>query len=543
MSKNLDKFIQQQVDAGSFEPSELDWYKLTTMLDKKEEKKKPFGLWMWIGAAAIVSVSLLMYQLNKKDATQQLATKNNVATANNNIQNATNTIDEIETKEINAETKTITTATTVNKITEPTANKALENYSQKSTTQIKSIATVNSSNSELKATTSKATAQNDELPIEKTKSNIQQSEVKLFEQKKEAVKKAKLVFNNGHLISAQKSKVAQNETSLKTIDKTSNQINVIGNASVKSNKINKLNKSKEQQSSLQNQMESDLQNQLANKKPTAIKSKEQHVAHSIAEYKALVQQYGVNNITKLFNPAETNPRYNPNATYQATTKAPAVEEPALANSTTPSIEPPHDMFGNNDEVKNKFYFLGALSANKQFAPSNAFGFSPCGGFGLSKMLSKKISLGTQILYLQYNGINAYKAQAINKYSFGRKQDSFRVNYNSLTQVAIPLRIEYSIAKVISLQAGVQPTYIVEVHSKIQNGTSVATKENGWRTGFNKLDVMATAGIGVLITPRFGLDLMYARGFTDVTQNNYFNNTNKDEQQRITFGFKYIFKNK
>jgi hypothetical protein len=535
MSNKLDKFIQREVEAGSFAPSELDWYNMAKMLELQNKKKRPIGIWIWLSSTLLLSlVATGVYQFNKKESNAISA--HQVAQTKIAQQSTVTNTNTEEAVSASKNTSTHSEAPTINKqvdINEKNINneQAIKN-TKIETNNTKEIFT---NNTIAEASSSKVS----DLNINKENRIASNNEA------------PKSLKNNNPIANFAKPAPIKQKTIQQAVKETKPQAEVIAKLNTNKEQVKittpkapvKRKKSIPTQAAIQSQMDKDIVAQLNNKASRKEESPKQHIAHSMAEYKALVQQYGVNNITKLFPPSETNPRYNPDAVFQANTKAPAPIVEASNNTPTASIEPPNDLFNNDEVVKNKFYFLGAVSANKQFAPSTGYGYTPCVGFGLSKRLSDKWSLGSQVLYLRFDGVNSYKAQAINKYSFGRKQDSFRVNYNSFSQIAIPLRMEYHFAKVISLQAGVQPTYIVEVHSKVQNGSAVATKENGYRTGFNKLDIMATAGLGINFAPRFGLDLMYARGFTDVTQNNYFNNTNIDNQQRINIGFKYTFKNK
>jgi hypothetical protein len=241
-------------------------------------------------------------------------------------------------------------------------------------------------------------------------------------------------------------------------------------------------------------------------------------------YNKLAKTYGENNITKLSATII-------NAVRQELTKAQA--------------DNINDFFSQQNNMRTKYFVLAGMSINQGLVFDTLHkikqGVTPFIGLGFSKLLNPNFGIRMDALFSSYNQINGSSATPLSNYSFGRSKDSFTVNYKKFTQVVVPFRMEYQMARIFSLYAGASASYLVDVNSQVKDGGNPLVSRWGYRDGFNKLDIAATFGFGFALTKTLGLEAFYQHGFMDLTNNNYFNNTQTHTQKRILCGLKYNFK--
>jgi hypothetical protein len=95
---------------------------------------------------------------------------------------------------------------------------------------------------------------------------------------------------------------------------------------------------------------------------------------------------------------------------------------------------------------------------------------------------------------------------------------------------------------ISLGAGLE--YLVNVKSDVKEfgTTNYTINQWGYTDGFNRTGAIAMFNYSYNVFNEFWLSMMVQKGFTDMTQANYFTTNSKDKNLNLRIGIQYQFSN-
>lgn len=218
--------------------------------------------------------------------------------------------------------------------------------------------------------------------------------------------------------------------------------------------------------------------------------------------------------------------------------------PSVMN-TVPPVPQPETAPTDRKSLPFEFFAMAGCNANKGLHGNTTtqvpWGLAPFVSFGLQKKLSTKLSLATQVGFTYFNGLNLESKVTSYRYSFGVDSSSFTVSYRKWLQFYLPITLSYSWRKGHEVLVSAGMTYATDMNSLVkENANTSAYQANGYRNGFAAIDVMAQLGYQLQLNPRFAALLLWQQGFRDVTDNQYFNQTDVHRQSKLTLGIKYHF---
>lgn len=235
----------------------------------------------------------------------------------------------------------------------------------------------------------------------------------------------------------------------------------------------------------------------------------------------------------------TTLRYQPMSS--ATADA-ASAKSAEGSTNTVVKENPASSFGPKPF---EFFLMAGMNMNKGFAGNVdapvQWGFSPYVGAGLSKPISSKITLASHVGFTYFNGLNTEKKVTNYVYSFGYDSTQFSVQHKKMFEVNLPISLYYQVIRNHYLMASIGGSYAMDVSSSVKaNSQAKATNQNGYRSGFNAVDIFAGLGYSVQVFRNLMLQFGFQYGFLDRTKNAYFNSNQHHSQTRFSLGIKYSF---
>ena len=238
----------------------------------------------------------------------------------------------------------------------------------------------------------------------------------------------------------------------------------------------------------------------------------------------------------------------------ATTSSTTQTTPVAASASTVA----------DNAVKNKslhWAILAGLNINKGFqgnvsSPVSWAG-APYAGVGFDRNLSNKFMFCANIGFTYFNGLNTERSVSSYQYSFGIDSSIFTVNHKKLMELNLPLSLYYQIMQRHYLMLSIGATYAFDVSSRVsqtsmsnntgttsvgtKTPTTVSTTQSGYRTGYNQGDVFMQVGYSYRVFQGVMLQCILQQGFLDMTRNQYFNNSVRNTQTRISVGIHYQFK--
>lgn len=235
----------------------------------------------------------------------------------------------------------------------------------------------------------------------------------------------------------------------------------------------------------------------------------------------------------------TTLRYQPMSS--ATTDA-ASANSAEGSTNTVVKENPSSSFGPKSL---EFFLMAGMNMNKGFAGNVdapiKWGFSPYVGAGLSKAISSKITLASHVGFTYFNGLNTEKKVTNYVYSFGYDSTQFSVQHKKMFEMYLPISLYYQVIRNHYLMASIGGSYAMDVSSSVKaNSQAKATNQNGYRSGFNAVDIFAGLGYSVQVFRNLMLQFGFQYGILDRTKNDYFNSNQHHSQTRFSLGIKYSF---
>lgn len=223
--------------------------------------------------------------------------------------------------------------------------------------------------------------------------------------------------------------------------------------------------------------------------------------------------------------------------------ADAVSAKSAEGSTNTVVkENPSSSFGPKPL---EFFLMAGVNMNKGFAGNVdapiKWGFSPYVGAGLSKSISSKITLASHVGFTYFNGLNTEKKVTNYVYSFGYDSTQFSVQHKKMFEMYLPVSLYYQVIRNHYLMASIGGSYAMDVSSSVKaNSQAKATNQNGYRSGFNAVDIFAGLGYSVQVFRNLMLQFGFQYGFLDRTKNDYFNSNQHHSQTRFSLGIKYSF---
>lgn len=175
--------------------------------------------------------------------------------------------------------------------------------------------------------------------------------------------------------------------------------------------------------------------------------------------------------------------------------------------------------------------------------SSRIGFGYFGGLRLAYKLDKNWFVGVQPLVYSRGAINTSIQTEKTAYDFGANADEFIVKNKALLFLEMPISIGYRIQRhQISFGAGVE--YLANVKSDVKDfGTTEYTPNQwGYTDGFNRFGTIGMFNYAFNVYNEFWLTMMVQKGFTDLTQSDYFTTNSKDKNFNLRIGIQYQFNN-
>lgn len=558
----LDDFLRQQVEGTEFSFKEDYWSKMSEKLDNEDKRKKGFWLWRGLSMLAVLIVvgggTFLYSKVFHKKSNQSEVVKQELkaepiseATSPNETEpidetNSSETVNSSLTNEPSNQNQNSTnqniptTNSTSNTNNSSTTN---QNSQQNNTQQL----TTQPSNSK-----SQTDPTNQDAVVKKTANKRIASGIKVDEiiDRVEPAKKERK-DKKTKAIQSRKNEVVQNNSS----SKASNTNREIVKKNVKTKSKNSKNKDLEKIDMNLNR-NAKSSNATQNSNNDALDSKN-HKDNTVANNPLVINgqsMRAVDSVTyypkQQLDPSKTNPRYIASLSDYIPEYIDHIkiydlepvkgEEVASASSAqAKASKPVYDLKPLN------YYFLAGLNANMGMKGTldkkMPVGFSPYVGVGLEKEIAPKITLASHVGFTYFNALNSNKVVTNTVYSFGVDSSNFSVEHKKMMQMYLPLTMNYEILKRHYLMLSIGASYTFDVSSSVKENSNSNPKSTfGYKTGFNVFDFFMQGGYQFQLSNKFGFMIWYQRGFTDMTKNAYFNNTNKDIQSRVSIGLKYSF---
>jgi hypothetical protein len=203
----------------------------------------------------------------------------------------------------------------------------------------------------------------------------------------------------------------------------------------------------------------------------------------------------------------------------------------------------------------------ALSSNKRFRNNQV---SIVGATSVS--FNKEIDLSRSdkyfgLKYVSQKGPNVYLVSGINYKTIGARDldvaekheieyDDFGKTYalyevapQALHYVELPLLVQFSVSERQNLYGGVAAAWLVNASMNTQmvnDGQPILNPETNWGNDgrFTPYDMSVILGYNTAIFGRLVGGIEYSYGMTDVTKNNYYNNSQVDRTSRLRVKLEY-----
>ncbi len=192
-----------------------------------------------------------------------------------------------------------------------------------------------------------------------------------------------------------------------------------------------------------------------------------------------------------------------------------------------------------------FSLLGGVSDSRGFegntASNSRIGFGYFGGLKVAYKIDKNWFVAAQPLIYSIGAINTSVQTEKMAYDFGGEADEFIVKNKALLFAELPVSIGYRVQRhQISLGAGLE--YLVNVKSDVKEfgTTNYTINQWGYTDGFNRTGAIAMFNYSYNVFNEFWLSMMVQKGFTDMTQANYFTTNSKDKNLNLRIGIQYQF---
>jgi hypothetical protein len=168
--------------------------------------------------------------------------------------------------------------------------------------------------------------------------------------------------------------------------------------------------------------------------------------------------------------------------------------------------------------------------------------SPYAGIGYWLPINSRLDVHAQIGATYINGLQ-YKYTATNyTYGFGIDSTMFTMQYKTLYQLCIPISANYKISLKQSMMAGLGANIGLDVLSNVkQFNTNTNANAWGYGGGFATVAPYATLGYQYQIFSNLYMHAIYQQGLMDITNNQFFNNSNIDRNSKATIGITYKIK--
>jgi hypothetical protein len=552
MEQNFDDYLKQELEASTFKATDADWQQALAMLEDEDKKDKPVFFY-WRNILLILASLAIGFFAIKNIFSKQNATP---LTKNTATQNATIASTLPTNKVVNNATKTIgvekpQSTPTPNATSQLPSNTKTDNELNKNSNAITNV-NIDAQNSkpiinakrDLKNSCNKNSSikqkiNNAAMPSRVTNTIDSNVQIVNTDNIIKTSKAPKVVAHIKSILPSINTKSYKNKKTTQTSKANSNLI-----AESKKTITNK--KVKKSKDKIVNSIKNIAQ---ASKNIAPVDSEVYKIEQAnLAQIKAFNEaKYKTKNNEVAKTPRDDskyNPRYKPNAKFvKQTATAIVVKLDTAAPKANTVLKAKNK---SQFDKKIKLNIKTGLMVNKGFANKDsaivtkAFNVAPYVSFGIAKNITQKLSLEAQIGITYFNAINLQKQSPVYQYTFTRQAiDNFTVNYKRMNELFVPINIHYLFAKNNYLTAGLGLGYIIDVQSLVQeNNKANPTLQYGYKTGFNKLDMMAHFGYGYKINNRINLEINVFKGFMDVTKDAYFKNIQFDTQTRIALGLKF-----
>ena len=194
-----------------------------------------------------------------------------------------------------------------------------------------------------------------------------------------------------------------------------------------------------------------------------------------------------------------------------------------------------------------FDLVGGISDSRGFegnsATTDKLGFGYFGGIRAAYKIDKNWFAAVQPILYSRGAINTKIESKKVDYDFGATQDEFVVKNKSLLFAELPILVGYRVGR-HQVSAGAGFEYLINAKSDVKDFGSDTYKVNQWGyiDGFNRLGTMAIFNYSFKVYNNWCLNLMFQKGFTDFTKENYFTTNSKDKNLNLRIGFKYLINN-
>ena len=175
-----------------------------------------------------------------------------------------------------------------------------------------------------------------------------------------------------------------------------------------------------------------------------------------------------------------------------------------------------------------------------------FSSHPVLGVGYRHGLNPKFSLHARLLYEGRGGLNADTSLTSIRYSFGFEEEQILVSPKRLHYLSAPLFLQYHPTGRHSLTLGINPAWMFNSSGVIQRATKNTFGQGevlsevswGYKQGFQSFDLGIATGYSYYLGKGITLGGEVHWGLRDLTRNDYFRNSARDQNLQFRLLLSY-----
>ncbi|MFM2386230.1 MAG: hypothetical protein RL660_987 [Bacteroidota bacterium] len=511
----LDNFIRAEVKAGEFQFNEAHWQKMSALLDEEDTKPKPWLQWRWVlsGLAILLAVGTGAYWVSRGANKALVSTTQAKSAAIDSYMAAKRAVQNSIAGTSNAEANDET----------PAQDNTYNSNATTTTTPSDNASPASNANVE----TSKAPI----VIVNSVPSAAMQAAL-IPTRSRKGAGNAQSMAAAQNMSSDPQAKAAPSSRAVQPSD---NSISV-SNASAPTTNDTKLNDSKGVNPTKQAPAnENDNNSKGNNRKATT--TQDQSTGNNAPHIGAVDDNIATSAIN-----IKPLPQSRTSLKSTANPSAKSVPLSMSKDDLFASVQAAQKQYYGGVEPGFVMWGAAGVSAHQGWAGTDsngkAFGVAPYITIGGEKQLSDKLTIGGNVGYSLSNALNTSKSVLLNEYSFGRDTSRFSASFQRYTYAFTDIYARYMLSNAFGIQAGGGAAYMLDTRAQLYDKYNGSRYGNGYGVGFGRTDLYASLGLHMNLHQRVALQVQYQHGFIDLTNNQYFGNTNKDQQRRVMVGLRY-----